>query len=264
MKGHLQEGLLDDIINVLEQKQAEFLRTWSSAKVDYSKVEVPERSEDFNPNENPVDQMSAMIVILQTVGYSITEILEAKEVAQKKIEEIEADRSDEDTLKAIGAFNDVISKSLGKATSWLKSPAMAEFSPRIGKIGNSITGNDLKQLVTKLADAMSNIDALKLGQKSKQILRSDAVKQSIEANEKNAKLRSVQLNQFQNATANISEALSFLKQLPEQIEKMNALVEEKSETSDKAEVVKTDLFGEVRKYVKLILIEGLGDKHGSR
>lgn len=257
MKASLQEGLLDDIIDVLEKKQAELLRAWSSAKVDYSKVEVPERSEGFDPNKNPVDQMSAMIVILQTVGYSISETLAAKEFAESKSQEIELERPDEGTLKAIGEFKEGLSKLLGQATSWLKSPAMAEFSPKISKIGESVKGNDLKSLVESLAKAMEAVDRLNLERQARSILSSDAVEQSLKADEKNAKLRSAQLKQFQSATKNSSEALAFLKSLPDQIENMNALIEEKSKTADRAEVIRTDLFSEVRAYVRMILTNDL-------
>ena len=257
MKTHLQEGLLDDLIDVLEKKQAEFLRAWSSAKVDYSKVVVPERSEGFDPNKNPVDQMTAMIVILQTVGYSISETLAAKEFAESKSREIELERPDEGTLKAVGEFKEGLSKFLGQATSWLKSPDMAEFSPKISKIGESVKGSDLKSLVESLAKAMQAVDSLNLERQARAILASEAVEQSLKADEKNAKLRATQLKQFQSATKNSSEALSFLKSLPDQIENMNALIEEKSKTADRAEVVRTDLFGEVRAYVRMILTDDL-------
>lgn len=248
----LELGLIDRLIGALEKAQSSYMTKWTAVEIDESTLlDIPEK--DYNPEEDPIDQMWGLGLALQSIQYSIASVYRAKQAIDIKMDMIKS-ADDDDFSDYVKDLYEDSSYDLGKASSYLSTGKLGKVSKKLRGLAGDLNGATINESIEKLALVLEKLEKMDLSGQANKVLNSDAVKAIMDSDSDEGQEAAYgALSEFQNGTKNILGAIDYLKTLPSFFNELEELVEARSSKSEPAANV--EVFEQsIRKFIRLSLI----------
>lgn len=243
-----EKGILDMLIGYLEGLQQQAQREWEKAKdVEVDSPAPIKNEKDFDPQNNIGDQINAVVVALQLVGYGVESLIRSIGYSREGMERAmdwSNDTSPEGTqsfLEQASYTIGEINKGMAEMKAYLTKEDLEKTSPKIYKLGIKIQPEDVTsatmESVASQLEALASYDILKQAEKVFSQEGADAELDGPYSWAKEAR------EKYTPSVEKFGDAIASLEGYIEDIKKLEDLVEEKSKQPQAGgEPVDTEVF----------------------